>query len=52
MTSPLMHPNEILASDAMQKLFDSLRENYQYVVVDLCPLAPVVDVRATTRFID
>ena len=51
-TSHLTHPNEFLASDAMHKLFDRLRENYDYVVVDLSPLAPFVDARATTHFID
>jgi polysaccharide biosynthesis transport protein len=52
MSSRLTHPNEFLASDAMHKLFDRLRENYDYVVVDLSPLAPFVDARATTHFID
>ena len=31
---------------------DSLRANYDYVVVDLPPLAPIVDVRATAPLID
>jgi succinoglycan biosynthesis transport protein ExoP len=44
--------DEILASDAMRCLIDVLRSNYDYVIVDLSPLAPVVDVRATSRFID
>ena len=48
----LSHTSEILASDATKKLFDSLRQSYDYVIVDLPPLAPLVDVRATTRFID
>jgi succinoglycan biosynthesis transport protein ExoP len=36
----------------MRQLFDSLREHYDYVVVDLSPLAPVTDVRATPHFVD
>jgi len=50
--TPLFHTGEILASDAMRKLFDELRAEYDYVVVDLPPLAPIIDVRATTHIID
>jgi succinoglycan biosynthesis transport protein ExoP len=46
------HTSEILASEPMKKLFDNLRQRYDYVVVDLPPLAPIVDVRATISFID
>jgi capsular exopolysaccharide synthesis family protein len=49
---PLFHSSEILSSVATKQLFDNLRAAYDYVVVDLPPLAPVVDVRATTRLID
>jgi len=48
----MLHTNEIIASSAMKKLFDHLRTVYDYIVVDLPPLAPVVDVRATTQIID
>jgi polysaccharide biosynthesis transport protein len=50
--SRLIHTSEILASDAMKRIFGRLRECYDYVVVDLSPLVPVVDVRATTHFVD
>lgn len=50
--SRVAHTSEILASDATKKLFDRLREIYDYVVVDLSPLAPVVDVRATYNLVD
>jgi Mrp family chromosome partitioning ATPase len=46
------HSSEILASNAMKKLFEKLRYNYDYVIVDLPPLAPLVDVRATTHLVD
>jgi succinoglycan biosynthesis transport protein ExoP len=46
------HTNEILASEAMKRLIETLRKLYDYVIVDLPPLAPVVDVRATTQIID
>jgi polysaccharide biosynthesis transport protein len=44
--------DQILGSEGMKILFEVLRSNYEYVVVDLSPLAPVVDVRATTNIID
>jgi polysaccharide biosynthesis transport protein len=50
--SRLMHTSEILASDAMKRLFNRLRESYEYVIVDLSPLAPVVDVRSATHLLD
>jgi len=42
---------EVLASDSMAWLFDELRERYDVVVVDLSPLAPVIDTSATTHLI-
>jgi succinoglycan biosynthesis transport protein ExoP len=48
----LSHTNEVLASAAMKQLVDRLREVYDYVLIDLPPLTPVVDVRATTQIID
>lgn len=52
MKSRVAQTNEILASDATKKLLDTLRLMYDYVVVDLSPLAPVVDVRATVNLVD
>jgi len=51
-TPKLLHTNEILASATMKKLFEHLRSMYDYVIVDLPPLAPVVDVRSTINIID
>jgi succinoglycan biosynthesis transport protein ExoP len=48
----LAHSSEVLASDATRMLFERLREAYDYIVVDLSPLAPVVDVRAMTHLVD
>ncbi len=48
----LPNTNEIMASDAMKEIFSKLRQLYDYVIVDLPPLAPVVDVRTTTHLID
>ena len=50
--SRLSHTSEILASEATQKIFENLRQTFDYVIVDLSPLAPVVDVRVMTRLID
>jgi len=50
--SRVVHTTEILASDATRKMFERLREAYDYVIVDLSPLAPVVDVRVMTPLID
>jgi succinoglycan biosynthesis transport protein ExoP len=44
--------SEILASDKAKLLFDALQIKYDYVIVDLAPLAAGVDVRATASFID
>ncbi|OSI60972.1 protein tyrosine kinase [Bradyrhizobium canariense] len=49
---PLLHTSEILCADAISKLFDRLRADYDYVIVDLPPLTPLVDVRATSSLID
>jgi succinoglycan biosynthesis transport protein ExoP len=46
------HSNEILNSAPLKKLFEKLRESYDSVVVDLPPLAPIVDVRTTTNLVD
>jgi succinoglycan biosynthesis transport protein ExoP len=48
----LAHSSEILGSQATRQIFDGLREAYDYVIVDLSPLAPVVDVRVVTPWID
>ena len=43
---------DILAAGATQRFFEDLRSRYDYVIVDLAPLMPIVDTRATTRFVD
>jgi polysaccharide biosynthesis transport protein len=50
--APLAHSYEILAAESIKRTFEELRTKYDWVVVDLSPLAPVVDARATTQFID
>lgn len=50
--SKLLHTNEILASKAMHALITLLRSKFDYVILDLPPMAPVVDVRVTSPFVD
>ncbi|WP_207803109.1 Wzz/FepE/Etk N-terminal domain-containing protein [Rhodopseudomonas palustris] len=47
-----MHSDEILSSPAFSGLIEDLRRRYDYIIVDLPPIAPVVDVRATLPLID
>jgi polysaccharide biosynthesis transport protein len=51
-TSKLLHTNEILASKPMHALITLLRSKFDYVVLDMPPMAPVVDVRVTSSFVD
>jgi succinoglycan biosynthesis transport protein ExoP len=51
-TPKMLHTSEILSSPKLKGFFDSLRLSYDYIIVDLPPLAPVVDVRATSNIID
>jgi succinoglycan biosynthesis transport protein ExoP len=50
--SRLTYTNEILASQSFKNFVEDLRKNYDYILIDLSPVAPVVDVRATTQVID
>ncbi|MDA9503444.1 protein tyrosine kinase [Bradyrhizobium sp. CCBAU 11386] len=49
---PLIHTSEILCAETISKLFDRLRASYDYVIVDLPPLTPLVDVRASAPLVD
>jgi succinoglycan biosynthesis transport protein ExoP len=52
MNSGLAYTNEVLGSDSFKDFVDGLRKNYDYVIIDFSPIAPVVDVRTTTQVID
>ena len=52
LASRLIHSTEILASEATRKMFEHLRRTFDYVIVDLPPLAPVVDARVMVPLID
>ena len=48
----LTHSNEIFSNDLTKQFFKELRQSYDYIIVDLSPLVPVIDVRATTNLVD
>jgi succinoglycan biosynthesis transport protein ExoP len=48
----IAHSSDLLASNKTKAFFEILRENYDYIIVDLAPLAPVVDVQAMTHLVD
>jgi succinoglycan biosynthesis transport protein ExoP len=48
----LANSSEILAADATRQLFDTLRLKYDYILVDLSPLVPIVDARAAAHLVD
>jgi succinoglycan biosynthesis transport protein ExoP len=50
--SPLANSSDILASTSLRTHFGELRKNYDCIVVDLPPLAPIIDVRATAGLVD
>jgi succinoglycan biosynthesis transport protein ExoP len=47
-----MHSSEVLAANATKELFENLRSMYDYILVDMSPLMPIVDARATSGFVD
>ena len=47
-----IYASEVLASETLDKLFHTLRESYDYVIVDLSAVAPFPDVRAAAYALD
>ena len=50
--SRLANSSEHFSSAAIKTLFEKLRERYDYIIVDFSPIAPIIDVRATTHLVD
>lgn len=50
--SQIVHTNEILASQQMVAAVERLKQHTDYLVIDFPPLAPVVDVIASTHLVD
>ena len=51
-TARIPHTAEIIGAEEMHALFDRLRGAYDYVIVDLTPLVPIIDVRASEALVD
>lgn len=51
-TSRFSNSSDLLASPQMDKFFQNLREQYDRIILDLSPLAPIIDVRATGTLAD
>jgi capsular exopolysaccharide synthesis family protein len=47
-----IYASEVLASETLDKLFRTLRETYEYVIVDLPAVTPFADVRAAAYALD
>ena len=50
--SRISHTSDLLTSQHMQRLLMLAREKFSYVIVDLPPVAPVVDVKAFASRVD
>jgi succinoglycan biosynthesis transport protein ExoP len=51
-STQIAHTSDLLASSAMGKLLDEARRSYDYVIVDLPPIGPVIDTRAILRHLN
>ena len=51
-TEHLHHTNEVLASQPMEQLLSLLKKKYDFILVDLPPLLPIVDARAAVKVVD
>jgi capsular exopolysaccharide synthesis family protein len=48
----LAHTADVLSSPAMKELLDRCREIYDYILIDLPPMLPLVDVQAAAHMFD
>jgi succinoglycan biosynthesis transport protein ExoP len=48
----MSHTSEIISSARMAKILEGARSSYDYVILDLPPIAPVVDVKAISHLIE
>jgi capsular exopolysaccharide synthesis family protein len=51
-SSRSIYASDVLASPRLDKLFQALRESYDYVIVDLPAVTPFSDVRAAAHLVD
>lgn len=50
--SRMVNSADVIGSKAMAELLKVLRENYEYIVIDLAPVMPVADSKAVSHLID
>lgn len=50
--SRMVNSADVIASKAMAELLKTLREHYEYIVIDLAPVMPVADSKAVSTLID
>jgi succinoglycan biosynthesis transport protein ExoP len=48
----IAHTHEIIGSPVTQEFFQKLRAHFAYIIVDMSPIAPVVDVRTAAHLVD
>lgn len=46
------HAIQALAQDGVGRLFDSLKEQYDFIILDACPILPVADALLLSRHVD
>lgn len=46
------NPSELLGSEQMKKLLEKFQAQYDYVIVDLPPVIPVIDAIALSKYLD
>jgi succinoglycan biosynthesis transport protein ExoP len=50
--SRMVNSADIVASKAMADMLQVMRENYEYIIIDLAPVMPVTDAKAISHLID
>jgi succinoglycan biosynthesis transport protein ExoP len=48
----VIHTSELIASEDMNQLMQALREHYEFIILDLPPLGPVIDARSALPLMD
>ena len=51
-TSRMVNSADVMASKSMADMLAVMRENYDYIVIDLAPVMPVTDAKAISHLID
>ena len=52
LSEKIAHTSEIIGSEKMKLFLERMKDQYDHIVIDLPPLAPVVDARAAGHLID